>query len=126
MPYSERVAEAFIDAKDNPGKQDKIVREGQFAKDPITGESATAPKWRLPTKEEADQHIADTKAMITIGSGTLALGVGGPLGTIAGVGAKAIGESASPSIERHIRNTPWIPVHENWSESDYWNEYGGK
>jgi len=111
MPYSERIAEAFINAKDNPSKQDKIVREGQFAKDPITGESATAPKWRLPTKEEADQHIADTKAMITIGSGTLVLGVGGPLGAIAGVDHP--GDRPRSTRHRQRRHRRW-PQPGSW------------
>lgn len=125
MPYSERVAEAFIDAKDSPNKQDRLVREGQFDKDPVTGESYSQPKYRLPTAEEAKDTSSAIKSFGTGLAGTLAI----PMGPIAGGVFSAIANSTleglSPRIERWVESTPSVPVYENWTESDFWNAYQG-
>jgi hypothetical protein len=126
MPYSERVAEAYIAAKDDPENQAQAIRQGQFSASPETDQPVQGPKYRKPTKEEADQHIADSKAMMTIGSGALALGIGGIPGAIAGIGSKAAGEHFGPAMENHIRNSEWVPVYDNWTENDFMNEYGGR
>lgn len=126
MPYSERVAEAYIQSKDDPEKQAQNVRAGEFANSPENSAPVQGPKYRIPTKEEADQHIADSKAMMTIGSGVLGLAIGGIPGAIAGIGAKATGEHLGPAMENHIRNSEWVPVYENWTENDFQNEFGGK
>ncbi|WP_243358434.1 hypothetical protein [Fundidesulfovibrio terrae] len=121
MPYSERVAEAYIEAKDKPRQQDMLVRQGQFDKDPVTGESYANPKWRLPTKEEADKTMAKLDGIVA-GVGTFAGGLGPvPLGVAAIGGGAYLGNR--PAIENDIRSKASEPVFENWDENDYQNYY---
>jgi len=126
VPYAERVSEAFLDAQDSPSRQDRMVREGQFDKDPRTGESYLNPKFRLPTDEETKQSVSDIKAFGTGLAGVVGLAVnpiaGGALSTATG----SVLEHYSPSIEKWIGGSATVPVHENWTESDFWNNYQGR
>ena len=130
MPYTERMAEAFLQAKEQQGQQEPQQQEPQGV--PVQGTAPGVqgevnwPKYRKPTEAEAVRHIAHTKALTTIAAGTLGLAAGGIPGTIAGFGAKATGEGFAPEIESHIRNSEWVPVYDNWTENDFHNEYGGR
>lgn len=114
MPYSERVAEAFINAKDNPSQQDKIVREGQFAIDPRTGESTVNPKYRVPTKEEADMTV-DTMKM----GNALIPGMIGLVSPATGIGLAGLWAFNDRRLEEKARNEAYIPVYKNWDYEDW-------
>ncbi|WP_217270632.1 hypothetical protein, partial [Fundidesulfovibrio magnetotacticus] len=84
------------------------------------------PKYRKPTKEEADKHIAETRAMLGFGATGLGMAVGGGLGGAAGAGlAKGFTDIFGPKIESHIRNSEWVPDYKNWDESDFQSAYWG-
>jgi len=125
MPYTERMAEAFLQAKEQQGQQEPQPQEPQGV--PVQGTAPGVqgqvnwPKYRKPTKEEADKHIAETKGMMTLGAG----GLGLIAGSGAGLAAKGLSEIFSPQIENHIRNTEWVPDYKNWSESDFQGTYWG-
>lgn len=140
MPYAERLAESYLQSIENTDRLRTLMN--QSLTQPNTGVAGTGvaasgvvgtgtppppPKYRLPTKEEADQHIADTKALTdgTAVIGGIAAG-GGPTGALVGGGIKVAADHFAPKIENHIRNTPWVPVYENWDENDFMNEFGGR
>lgn len=125
MPYSERVAEAYIEAKDRPRQQDMLARQGQFDKDPVTGESYMNPKYRLPTPDEAKQTVQDIKAGTIVGAGTIGMGLGPIAGPAFGTVAAAGMEKMSPSLENWVNTHATIPVYENWNEGDFMSAYGG-
>jgi hypothetical protein len=132
FPNPRDFAKRFVESMETPpnaaqgfqgGLEESLVNSQNISASspPVQG-----PKYRKPTPDEADQHIADTKALTTIASGTLGLAVGGVPGAIAGFTSKAVGEHFGPKIEKHIRNSEWVPVYDNWTENDFWNEYGGR
>ncbi|MFP5222310.1 MAG: hypothetical protein ACLGSA_08480 [Acidobacteriota bacterium] len=119
MPYAERVAEAYIQAKDNPAKQEQLVREGQFATAP--GTPVLGPKYRQPTQDEINKTMSTMDGLVG-GIGTFASGLGPiPAGIAAlGLGGYFINR---PDIEKSVRSQESEPVYENWEEHDYQNHY---
>jgi len=83
------------------------------------------PKYRLPTEEEAKQKVADIKAFGGLGAGAVGLSLG-PIGSALTTGAAEFALTKfEPSLEKYVRESPTIPVYENWEESDYWQAYQG-
>ena len=128
MPYTERMAEAFLQAKEQQGQQEPQGVPVQGTAPGVQGE-VNWPKYRKPTKEEADKHIAETKGMLGIGAAGLGLLTGGVAGGVAATGAgsvgKGLGDIFAPQIENRIRNTEWVPDYGHWTDSDFQGAYWG-
>lgn len=119
MPYAERVAEAYIQAKDDPAKQEQLIREGQFATSP--GTTVQGPKYRRPTQDETNKTMATMDGLVG-GIGTLASGLGPIPAGIAGLGLGSYFLNR-PDIEKNVQSQESEPVYENWDEHDYQNHY---
>jgi len=129
MPYTERMAEAFLQAQGQQGQQEPQPQEPQGV--PVQGTAPGVqgqvnwPKYRKPTEEERKQTAADIKAAGMGVAGTLG-SVLSPLGSAAFLTGTGVAlEHFSPAIEHWVGNQESIPDHDKWTENDYWNAYHG-
>ncbi len=91
-----------------------------------SGTTTPLPKYRAPNKDEADQSIADIKAATDTAAVIGDYAAGMPLGPFVAGGIKVLGDHFAPSIDNYVRNTPTVPVYENWDENDFNNAFAGK
>ncbi|GFK96148.1 hypothetical protein NNJEOMEG_04028 [Fundidesulfovibrio magnetotacticus] len=125
MPYTERQAEAFLQAQEQQRQQEAQPQEpqGVLVQGNAPGVKAPIdfPKYRKPTKEELEDKMATLDSVVS-GVQTISTAAGAVPGIAAGVGT-AFYYKNRPSIERHLGSQDSEPLFENWNDGDFENHY---